>query len=642
MSTNHHTAIATGAAANASVFNAPLGTLDSAITANTTSITANTTSIAGLTTTVQTVLDSIILGGAAVTLTNGAAAAGQKVVTVDSSAQFVAGCYVEYTLVGGVVERNVVDTVDSSTQITLITNIGTGGIADNSPVAVISVGFYNSQAGVFNVLNYGAAPGAAEATNTAAIQAAIDAAKVAGGTVEIPAGTYAYDGCLDLCDTTNVHLIGKGGHYKTILECHNTGGAAIEIIGSKQIKIENIRIVGHATDTPAVGIWTGRSTGVTGRDTSQIWCERVFVTGHFTLAAWYNTGCESVQLFGCFIYMAKATCKAGVMHDWENTAGTGNTANALTPEHATLLTSYLGNPLVQALGLISHSFLTAADTAVAYSPVYIVNETGAVQLRNTYVTAWGAPIYYMLGGGVLEVMNDYVEGTPTYIVHGDYHAGDSNNFTFHLSGCGNAICSSGSAIYFDDNTAVINSLIERSNYRNDLRFYDIRGSRIEHWCDYNGAVNPALTVTHQSVNCYFEIENADTYSNADPYNTSVVYNSDIFAGYHLFNGLAVDANNNPGGTGQAVVNRILTASATWSPGLIADDGTATTTVALTGPTAADPWFCMAHFAGLTTGSWEISAYPQDSAICVTITNRTGGNVTPTGTLSVVAWKITAA
>lgn len=203
VSTNYHTAIATGAAANASVFNAPLGTLDTAIT-------ANTTSIAGLTTTVQTVLNSVILGGAAVTLTNGAASAAQKVVTVDSSAQFVAGCYVEYTLVGGVVERNVVDTVDSSTQITLITNIGTGGIADNSPVAVIPVGFYNSQAGVFNVLNYGASPSATGAVNAAAIQAAIDAAEAAGkGMVVLPAGAYALSTGLTLT-SPNVNFVGYG------------------------------------------------------------------------------------------------------------------------------------------------------------------------------------------------------------------------------------------------------------------------------------------------------------------------------------------------------------------------------------------------------------------------------------------------
>lgn len=601
------------------------------------------------------------VGGNIATLTNGTAAAGQKTVTVDSTTGFVAGGYAAYALVGGTFEYNLIATVTDPTHLLLTTNIGTGGIGDNVFIGLISPEQYASanaiphagtlvmpetieyaNAGRFNVQAYGASPSASQSVNTAAINAAIAAAKAVGGVVEIPSGTYAYDGCLDLCNTSDVHLIGTGGHYKTILECHNTGKAAIEIIGSNRIKIENIKIVGHATDTPAVAIWTGRSTATEGRNTSQIWCERVFVTGHFTLAAWYNTGCESVQLFGCFIYMEKATCKAGVMHDWENTAGTGDTANALTPEHATLLTSYLGNSLVQALGLISHSFLTAVDTAVAYSPVYIVNETGAVQLRNTYVVAWGAPIYYMLGAGILEVFMDYVEGTPTYIVHGDYHAGDSNNFTLHLSGCGNAVCSSGSAIWFDDGTAVINSLIERSNYRDDLRFYNINASRIEHWSDYNGSINPALVVAHQSVNCYFEIENADTYTNADPFNTTVVFNSNLYAGYLHLHGLAINKNNIPGATGEAVIQRILRGSVSWSPPEIADDAQAATIVAITGVTAADPWFCMAHYSGITTGAYEISAYALDGIVEVVVTNRTGSPVTLTGTLSVVAWKITAA
>lgn len=632
MSQTYHTDIAVGAAANASVFNAPLGTLDAAIV-------TNTTAIGGLTTTVQTVLDSIILGGAAVTLTNGAASAAQKVVTVDSSAQFVAGCYVEYTLVGGVVERNTVDTVDSSTQITLITNIGTGGIADNSPVAVIPVGFYNAQQNTYHVANYGAAPGAAEATNTAAINAAISAAKATKGTVILAAGTYAVNGALDLCDTSNVHLVGAGGHYATILECHNTGGAAIEIIGSKQIKIENIRITGDATDTPSVGIWTGRSTTPsTGSDTSQIWCERVFIDGAFTVAAWYNTGCESVQLFGCITYMTKTTCKAGVMHDWENTAGTGDTANALTPEHTTISIAF-----VQALGIINHSFLTCAGAAVAFSPVYIVNETGPVQIRNTYVTAYGKPIYYMLGSGIIEVFSDYVEGTPTYIVHGDFLTGAANDFTFHLSGCNGPTASAGSALWFDDSTIVKNSLIERCNYIDDLRFYDIQGSRIEHFCDYSTSTDPELVIAHQSSNCYFEIEYEDTYSNADPKNTTVIYNSNNLTGYTHLPGLAVNRNNIPGATGEAVVQRILRASKSWSPGAIGDDGQAATYVDLVGVLQADAWFCMAHYAGISGyAGWDISAVAGDSVVGVSIVNRSGGSLTPTGTLSVVAWKITAA
>ena len=71
------------------------------------------------------------------TLANGAASAAQKVVTVDSSAAFAEGSYIEYDLVGGVLERNYVATVDSDTQITLTRNIGEGGIANNTPIAIL-------------------------------------------------------------------------------------------------------------------------------------------------------------------------------------------------------------------------------------------------------------------------------------------------------------------------------------------------------------------------------------------------------------------------------------------------------------------------------------------------------------------------
>lgn len=75
----------------------------------------------------------------AFTLANGAANAAQKVITVDSSAGMLAGDTLEYMLVGGVIEQNVIDVVDSGTQVTMTTNIGTGGIADNEQVTRIVI-----------------------------------------------------------------------------------------------------------------------------------------------------------------------------------------------------------------------------------------------------------------------------------------------------------------------------------------------------------------------------------------------------------------------------------------------------------------------------------------------------------------------
>ena len=151
MTTNHHTVIATGAAANASVFNAPLAQLDTAITTNAASIVANALLAAATTAEVVTArspyvsldarLDAIeVAGSGASTQANGVANAGQKVITVDATTGFLSGAPVSYTLVSGVVETNVVDTVDSPTQLTLITNIGASGIANNTFIMVINLG----------------------------------------------------------------------------------------------------------------------------------------------------------------------------------------------------------------------------------------------------------------------------------------------------------------------------------------------------------------------------------------------------------------------------------------------------------------------------------------------------------------------
>lgn len=130
MTTTYHDPIASLAMADAATFNAPLGQLDAMLNTLATSTDA-----------LDTRMDLLVLAGSNVsTLTNGAANAGQKVVTVDSTTGFLAGAPVAYTLVGGVIETNTVDTVDSPTQLTMTTNLGTGGIANDTFVSVVPLG----------------------------------------------------------------------------------------------------------------------------------------------------------------------------------------------------------------------------------------------------------------------------------------------------------------------------------------------------------------------------------------------------------------------------------------------------------------------------------------------------------------------
>lgn len=97
-------------------------------------------------------LDTMALvGSSTATLTNGVANAGQKVVVVDSTTGFLAGAPVVYTLVGGVIETNTVSVVNSTVQLTMTTNLGTGGIDDDTYLAVLSLGA---------LVSSGAVPGA--------------------------------------------------------------------------------------------------------------------------------------------------------------------------------------------------------------------------------------------------------------------------------------------------------------------------------------------------------------------------------------------------------------------------------------------------------------------------------------------------
>lgn len=223
------------------------------------------------------------VGGNIATLTNGTAAAGQKNITVDSTVGFVVGGRVAYQLVGGDLEYNVIDTITPTTVLTMTTNIGTGGIGDNVYVSLISTSEYlTAQAiphddaltmpktmeyangGTYNVQAYGASPAASAATNTAAIQAAIDAVEASGvfGRVFIPAGTYAIsDDTLTLFDAdpaTNrivPEFIGAGPGVTILQLATPDTGIILTVEGSW--RISGITFAGYEDATYSIGTGTG-------------------------------------------------------------------------------------------------------------------------------------------------------------------------------------------------------------------------------------------------------------------------------------------------------------------------------------------------------------------------------------------------
>lgn len=92
-------------------------------------------------------------------------------------------------------------------------------------MSLTQVSYSMIQGAVYNVLDYGASPSASASANSTAFQAAINAAKVTGGTVFIPAGSYTYDVGM-LVDKGNVQLVGEGLNA-TILTYTGLGAGVI-------------------------------------------------------------------------------------------------------------------------------------------------------------------------------------------------------------------------------------------------------------------------------------------------------------------------------------------------------------------------------------------------------------------------------
>lgn len=114
-------------------------------------------------------------------------------------------------------------------------------------------------------------------------------------------------------------------------------------------------------------------------------------------------------------------------------------------------------------------------------------------------------------------------------------------------------------------------------------------------------------------------------------------NNTFSSNYYLDSSTFFQSNTQAGDTlNNPILNtdaRKFTASKSWSPGEILDGATASTTVTMTGVSGGDR--LVANFSGLTTAGWFVSAVKSATdTVTVTIMNKTGGPVTPTGTLSV--------
>src|SRR5262252_1783416 len=112
----------------------------------------------------------------------------------------------------------------------------------------------------FSVKNYGAA-GDGKQDDTKAIQAAINAAGVAGGEVLVPAGKYFLTSSLNIAAN---HVSLKGAGFSTQLFFENRAGIPTGIIvnQSTDVDISNLRVTGSAIPTLSRGIYISFSNQV--------------------------------------------------------------------------------------------------------------------------------------------------------------------------------------------------------------------------------------------------------------------------------------------------------------------------------------------------------------------------------------------
>lgn len=118
-------------------------------------------------------------------------------------------------------------------------------------MSLTKVSFSMISGAVVNALDYGALPSASAATNTAAINNAIDAAVAAGGgTVQLPEGTYLTNAPIVV--KSNVNFVGEGFSNTVIKKTGNYAAVSAGSI-SPSVPCRTFSIVGIGVDSDNFG-----------------------------------------------------------------------------------------------------------------------------------------------------------------------------------------------------------------------------------------------------------------------------------------------------------------------------------------------------------------------------------------------------
>lgn len=145
----------------------------------------------------------------------------------------------------------------------------------------------------FNVATYGAV-GDGATDCTAAFQAAINAARVAGGIVFIPGGTFRITASLNITSPGappffGIQIVGAGKRA-SLISAVIAGAPLFDCTGSNFISFADFSVTGNAVSMPTVAFLLARN--VTGSSAGNHVFNRVSTLGFFSVAALYGYASE--------------------------------------------------------------------------------------------------------------------------------------------------------------------------------------------------------------------------------------------------------------------------------------------------------------------------------------------------------------
>jgi hypothetical protein len=148
---------------------------------------------------------------------------------------------------------------------------------------------------VFDVKSYGAI-GDGVTNDAPAFQLAINAARVAGGVVFIPAGEYRLTSALDLTSagvaaSLSVTIRGAG-RRSTLLSVVHTGHG-FDCTGTAFLSFEDFSVSGNAVTVPKTAFFLARNS--TGGSAGWHQFTRITTTGQFSVAVVYNYAAEDMR-----------------------------------------------------------------------------------------------------------------------------------------------------------------------------------------------------------------------------------------------------------------------------------------------------------------------------------------------------------